>query len=246
MSFNYTPTAQYPGADALAVFLTAANIFTMPITPEDLLFDLAGAAASAMTEFERISNWRPFLASSEDVTKRFSHSALRRYTEGDDLPAYGWDFGFGGGYGGCYWELPFNRGLVSATSVVIGTTTYDLTSATPQAFLAPVNAAEEGKPYESIVFTSYPGNATGPNQIAITGLWGYCAVLPADVWTAVLGYQARKVCPALSIKLRGNMASWTSADVSEKYIEKPFQDAMDQWRDDFNATAIGYRRTGIY
>lgn len=236
MSFNYTPDAQYPAADALAVLLRRNGMLNDPTTPEDLLQDFSAAVGSAMQEFENVTGWRPFLAGQQDTTRYFNEARMVGGSGGYGVDTGFYNFGFNNFQGG-QWDVDLQGGLLSCSAVQIGTTSYSLAAPNPQAYFLPDNALARNRPFETLRFCVPPVGATGANQIAITGRWGFCQNLPPDVWNAVLGYAAREVAPGIAIARTGEAASYTLIDIKVQQKQDLYEKAMAQWLYQFNKAA---------
>lgn len=247
MSLDYSPTAGYPGPDALAALLCSMGLLSQPTTPTELLTRFVGATEGAASEWERQTNWFPFWSGGSgaaDISRTFDNPPVNPQISGAANGGSGsgiWGSFYGGTWGRNY-DLDLESGLVSFTTCIAGVTGYTIGGPAPiQNYLLPQNALVKKSPYRGVRFTSRPA-AIGPQSIVITGRWGFCDVLPPDVWNAILGQAAREVVPMLSAMKRGTLESWTAEDASQKKFEKPYDAALTQWQTEFRIKSVRYRR----
>jgi hypothetical protein len=165
------------------------------------------ALDGAAREFERRTQYRPFLSDGLTETRLFD-SAPNTY-------------------------LDLRAGLLSVSSLTVNGQPY---AQGTQFWLKPDNAPAEGKPFTAIDFSGlrefgyaqlysplttlfFPG--FGHQSVAVTGVWGYCLQLPPDVWQAVMVKAAASVLRPYGVKRAGGMVRWEESGVSEQYASTP-------------------------
>lgn len=175
-----TDYTAYPMGTALRAFLASAGV--VPANPSDesgaeSLVDYDRHAAAAAARWEKATGWIPFLAAESPTTRRIYQEDGARF----------WDLG---------------GGVIPGT--VTGATLYGLYGdATGQALTYDDQYRFEpylpqNRPHELIRM----GYARA-GILALTARWGYCTVLPADVYDAILSDAAA----SLYDSLRGALAS---------------------------------------
>lgn len=249
MSFNYNGTNGYPTSEDLVAKLISGSAIKLPMDELSALLDLNGAVAGAIARFERFTGYAPFWSGGADVD-----ATARIY----DLPPVNAQINgaangiSGNGYGGYWygfncgrmWDLDLEAGAVAVTIVEAGTTIYTIGPGDPngiQTSLLPQNARALNKPFQVVRFYQRPWT-TGPQTLSITARWGYCDTMPADAWNAILNRAALQVVPELIMRLRGLVAQWTEADVTEKYFDNPFKDSVTFWEKDYREVSVWYKR----
>ena len=146
--------------------------------------------ASAVSEFERLTGWEPFLADNRAV----GLTEVRFFDAPDP-----------GGY------LDLSAGLLDLVSVSVHGTAYTLDQ---NVYLRPSNGARQNKPYTQLQFPYLPHSYIArPNVIAVTGRWGRFREVPPDVWFAILRYA--QYLTLTSGNQDQDVASWSEDGFSE-------------------------------
>jgi len=225
-----------PGSADLQRFLIASGLFSNPPTAAQKYMDLRGAMDAAKEEFERLTGYLPFLSSGEQETRTF---------DGPESSI-----------------LQLRAGLLSLTSLVINTVTYTENS---QFVLQPTDAPGRRLPYTYVDFGSGwqsggyglgsdfasgfgAGSAVGlgyvgggRRAISITGVWGYCATLPADVKQALISFGAARVAPRLMHSVTGGLKQQKVGNDSWTWGENFFGGQMSAWDAEFQEAVRKYR-----
>lgn len=220
--------SQYPTAADLQVFLWQQNMLSNP-APDDKSLDLDSYIVRAVSKWEEITGWFPFLAGPDDTTRTISF-----FEQTQNTPGYAyynsWAYDtfnplfFGVGVPAR--ELSLRGGLLSLTSVVSNGTTY--TPATPNITLQllPVNAPYRKRPYERLNIGGLSGGVS--LLLDVTGRWGFCSVLTGDQFGAILSLAAIEAAPTLAYLLNEGVTSYTEADVTESVSSNPFSLMVSQ------------------
>lgn len=179
--------------------------------------NLASKIEAAIEAFETQTKWTPFLADGTATTRSF------------DFPA--------GGY------LTLDGGLVSITTVASGG---QVLTAGQQYVPKPDNAPQRKKPYTSIALRGCPppGYGISPGRhvtIDVTGVWGYAASVPADVFDAVLGYAAALCVPQIALQISGGVYKMDDIQYSGS-SSTPLSAECALWQATFNDTVSAKRR----
>lgn len=180
--------------------------------------EIAVALPATVAAFERRTGWLPFLA-GDTSTRAF---------DGPDVRGL----------------LDLNSGLIEITSLTVAGQPYIENT---DYWLRASNAPFPLAPYDGIQFTSRAlalNTMLAPNQIMITGRWGYGATLPSDVWDAVRGGAAALTAPRLAS---------ASTGVVRTVVENGFRQVFDlgllrparlqEWLAHYEATVAAYTRT---
>jgi len=240
MANDYT---KYPqGSDVLAI-LTGTGIALSSTLDTD------GAAMAAEADFERRTAWRPFLAKRETrylTPPRFGPQAGRpssnqggRTLELEagllDLPDDGLLIGF----------VPNTLGQIGIAQGItagIGTPGTVLTRGI-QYYLKPDDAPQKGLPWTHVVFPS-PTRGIDQSIVIRNGLFGYCRVLPFDVWFAIARYAAEMLVPEVSLKLSGGLGSVDITD-EKSSVKRTFSGmgaAQKSWTQQYKEMCMLLRR----
>jgi hypothetical protein len=121
--------------------------------------------------------------------------------------------------------LDLRTDLVAATSVTYGTQAFTVGT---DVRMAPLNAADDGRPYGWLEFgywQFYPYGGYGfplPTLITVVGSWGYGATIPENAWQAMMMEAALSLFPTISAFLTAGMVGWDEADMQEQYGQDPF------------------------
>lgn len=175
------------------------------------------AALGAKAEFERMTGWLPFLAGPSATTRTFDATDFNGV-------------------------LDLHGGLLSSPTVTVSGSAYTVDT---NFYLDPANAAGQGKAWTSLRFWGHiaPGR---PNQISVTGRFGYCTSLPADVWQAIQKYAG--VLTLMSIENRPNPGSIVQDGFSKSWdvvgvISQT--KILDTWGKDWNGAVRRYVRVTV-
>ena len=211
----------YPTPAELAVFISNWNI----TTPTN--FDVEVYAFGAINEWERLTDYKPFLAGSS-ASYRYDPPGPNRTTENR---------------GGAR-RLFLDRGFTTVTEVVAGITADDPTGTVlvvdVDYRLWPVNAATDLQPYTAIDFIHVRHGQ--PNSIKVTGPPGYSVLLEAAVFRAILEIGAGEAMTGLQVALSSDAIEWAEGDVRERSSVELVQKMGTQWRTHGRAVAMQYRR----
>ena len=220
------PAAYPTGADLLAYITSLGVLNSGQLTA--ITAGLTARAAAAAARWEREVGWLPFLATGSASTRRFDPPGPndRGLTRGGDKRLY------------------LSGALVTSTAPVVrsGVTTAsagDLLTIEDDYFLGPENADQTGMPWRWVEFG---WNRWGPpRSISVTGLWGWSATVPDDVWQAVLGLGARTALETTT-RISGGRSSWKEADSGENFGATPLQFHLEEWGRVYAETLSNYRR----
>jgi hypothetical protein len=193
------PQSAYPTMIDLGAWLQDAGFTAAAVAN----LDLETAAAAGIATFEQAVG-RRMLATTQ--TREF------------DLPSHPRGI------------LDLRADLASLTSVTVSGTAQVLNT---DVRLREPNAADEGRPYWGLQFyrrfypTSYPLAAWG--QVVVTGLWGYAATIPDDVWQAMLAAAGLSLFPYLAQEFSRGAITYKEQDVTEEYGKDPMGSFRDNW-----------------
>jgi len=127
-------------------------------------------------------------------------------------------------------KLNLKTEAVSFSSVTWGTTT--LTAGTDYRGL-PLNAPDDGKPYNMLEFGHYrryyPLTFPLSTLITVVGSWGYGTTIPDAVWAAMLAAAGLWLWPQIMQAITGGLTAWTEADMSETYGQTAFLRLQNGW-----------------
>lgn len=248
--YDHIPTA----AD-LQVSLLGARMIQNPPLADDMNLDLFAAMDTAVSAWENATGWFPFLAPTELVEGAWTPITSTRSYFPQDLQqgggagggyyGSGTGWGYGGGFGGGYGAtLPLRAGLLSLTSVAVAGTTFS-TTGTPPVRLLPDTAPARRRPFEDLQFCGAIPWGTVGQTMDVTGVWGFCQSLPADVWNVLLGMAGGEIAPGLSLAVTGGLNSYTELGVTEAVRASPFGDAIARWSAQTSKAIGRYRRCSI-
>lgn len=221
----------YPTGMDLQVFLVGAGMLDNPPSANARMIDLDAAMASAVSEWEKLTGWHPFLAAQAEVTRTFDPpgptSTRWRYEGGGNV-------------------LDLGAGFLSVSSVVHGTTDYIIGGDSAQVYLLPVDAAAKERPFTDLRFC-WPVFGV-PQSIQVTGVCGYGAALPEDVWTILLRMAATDLAPELALLKTGGLLEVKQEGLLRKYAGTsmgqygPFDGQIKQWSDKLKPKFLFYKR----
>lgn len=195
--------------------------------------------AAAVSEFEERTGYHPFLADSADSSRIF------------DAPD--------GRSGRTFLDL--NAGIISVTTVLCDyyeeTSTGTTLTQYTEFNVWPPDAPNRKKPYTRLTFGIYgnqmgsPGylnftidyrNANRSAKVKVTGKWGYAAIIPGDVWTAVLHRATSQAAMGAGAILTGGLLDWKEKDITENYGKQAFGALIEGFNSEFDAVAKRYQR----
>lgn len=222
MSATYSA---YPAATAVSAYVAGAGV-SVPTGFTSAMFDTH--AYAAVNEWERLTDYRPFLAAMAAVSLYFDPPGPNRTTE----------------LRGGYQRLVLDRGFTVISEVRSGITVDDtagtvLTAGTDYR-LWPVNAPSDSQPYTCIDFIAVQRGE--PNSVKVTGTAGYSATINAEVYQAVLELAAGHAMASLAQGIGSGAVEWDEGDVSERRSIELVQKLGEQWRTKARTTAMQYRR----
>ena len=213
--------AAYPTEAELSTFISGAGV-TVPSTFSSDVYSF-----TAINEWERLTNYNPFLGGSE-TTYKYDPPGPNRETESR-----------GGGK-----RLFLDRGFVSISEVKSGVTVDDPTGTVlvvgVDYRLWPTNADTDLKPFTIIDFVH--ARFGEPNSIRAKGKAGYAVLLNADQFQAVLEMGAAQAMAAIQAGISSDTIDWTEGDVKEKSSVELVMSLGKAWRKTSRATAATYRR----
>lgn len=215
--------ATYPTETELEDFLDAMGVTSTG-------FDLTNALAAAVALWERLTLYKPFL--SDGSTTRYYSPCERGI-------------------------LTLDTGAVSISAVrqnVTDSDAGDLLTVYQDYWPLPINASQLEKPYERIQFRAVPYGATQQRpfsgeerQVSVTGVWGYAATCPIDVYEAILRAAAASILRAVNVSTTGG-----AERVKQETVEYTFSSGGSgnsglagiaaEWEKAFRSLALLYKR----
>lgn len=136
-------------------------------------------------------------------------------------------------------------GSVTGTATLTGTTNGSVLTAGADYWLRPQNAPQYYRPYTYIEF-AYPqwGN---PQSIALTGLFGFSAVIAEDAWQAVLYMAGISLIPSIEAITHGGLSSVRLGEDTFTFAGggRIFASLTEQWQAKVNKTLGRYKRVVI-
>jgi hypothetical protein len=140
----------------------------------------------------------------------------------------------------------FTGDMTAVTTITFATQTLVVTTD----YLAqPAQNPARGLPYFWIDFFRRWGGPTPWAQregLSITGLFGYAAQIPYDVWQAVLAKATVQMLPALMMQRSRGFKAWSEADVHQDYGEKaPALLWGGQWDLLYQTAVARYKNAGL-
>lgn len=215
----------YPQATDVSAFVDAAGV-SIPTGFGVTQFEQV--ASAAVNEWERLTGYRPFLATT--ATASFYYDPPGPNDRGESR-------------GGAR-RLILDRGFTTVSEVRNGITTTDtagtvLTAGTDYR-LWPKNAPQDSQPYTCIDFVGVQYGE--PDSIKVTGTAGYATAINAEVYQAVLEIAAGDIMSAVMQGISTDPAEWKEGDVSERNSVELVQKLGEQWRNKGRSTALRYRR----
>lgn len=240
---NYT---QYPAGIDLIQRLKNIGLSGVVSSNDDVIaginMDADSIMLAAVSEFEYETDYVPFLAGSQDTTRSYDPSGPERRHSGHVYSVI---------RGGSKY-LEIDGGLVSLTSVVTGITFDD--TGTPQTGITrvlnrdftirPENAPARNRPYEWIEFF-FPMYGMA-NSIQITGKFGFCTTLPAQVWRAILDRGVAIVLNDTTPAVNNGVIRWQEADSAEAFAEMPFEKVIALIDRRWRKTIEQYKRMDMH
>ena len=214
--------AAYAAGSDVQAFLSAIPNLTIP---PGLDFD--GAIGSAIEEFESRSGWLPFFSSGQTETRTYDPPGPPTGQQGYLLALRGGD------------QVLHVDPILTFVSLTVGGVAYagGPGVSQPQFVLKPFNAPAYKKPYTQIEFVVPVFGA--PQSIAITGVFGRCLVLHADVNPALIAKAAAILHPQIGLSISGGRALRKAGDEEEQYTRgqgtQPLQEQAGAWDDQFEA-----------
>ena len=214
--------SRWPQPSDVEDVLNAAGLWPTSIAAQTAAaVEIGIAIPSAVANFERKTGWVPFLSGAADETRLFDATDERGL-------------------------LHLEAGIVAVTSVLVAGESY---VPNVNCWLRQSNAPAHKYPYDQIQFPQgisavHPGMY--PNQIAVTGRWGYCAVLPADVWDAVRQGAAAMTALRLTPISEGVIRTNTEDNARQSYdlgLRRP--DRISEWFNQYNNAANHYERVVV-
>lgn len=213
----------YPTTEDIEVLMKSVGAWPSDTTAQAFATEQASiCVAGSIKEWERRTGWIPFKKQSTDTT--------REYTQTDP-----------------YGYLDLKAGILSVTSVVVGTETYTVND---DFKLMRLNSAQAEYPFDGIRFRN-PINAynTYPvweTEIEVTGKWGFSEEIPADAWKAIL--RQAGVDTLSQLENQQDIAS-----ISQDGFTKAFdvvgvitqKDLLTEWNKIFDKIVGLYRRVTV-
>jgi hypothetical protein len=203
-------------------FLQAAGMLENPLSDQQKLIDLVTAASAGVSEFERRTGYKPFLASSTPETRTYQGDRVNTFPDGH--------------------YLDLGTGLISASSVLVNDNPQTVTT---HYALEPAGANHNGKPYTDLRFLY--GGYGYYQTISITGIFGYGLEIPDDAWLAMLELGALHAMRVSGSKLSKGAVEVRQGEVTRKYGEKgAFSAEKSEFEAHTKEVVGGYRRRVVY
>ncbi len=222
-----SPYTAYPTADDLAFAIQGLGLFdTTELTAFLATANLASHAKAAAAAWERLTGWRPFLASDADTTRYF------------DPPREGE-------------SLDLGTGLLAVTSITAGLGYDSLGAETGGTalvgnlhyFLAP---EDSDRPADRL--TRYGSWWGGRRSIKIVGRFGYAATVPDDAWLAILCGGLALAAGVTDLSATGGLSEWRIEQETQSF-GSPLNSAIlthaKQWRATWAQGIASFRRSII-
>lgn len=210
----------YPTGDELQAFLVTAGIIA-PNTNEAL--DYQGFVNAAISQWEADTGYVPFLFDNNPQTRTYDTP------DGDLLEL-----------GGGLLNIEQAEDFTMDGRTLVAGVDFDL---------FPYNAGDNGRPWTAVRFR-YPLNSRYANRanISLTGEFGYCASLPADVARAILSLAAINIVPSIS-GASGTITQIRQDDVTISYgsngSTNQYTAVQIQLKAFYDATLARYRRVRL-
>jgi hypothetical protein len=207
----------WPASADLQQFLYAGGLIgAATAVGQEAYLPFADACAAALGEWERRTNYAPFMADSAASARLFTPSGTR--------------------------FLDLQGGIVTSPAVVVGYTPSSVgttLSVGTDVLLRPQNANLRSRPWTWLEFIFVP-TWTLPDTIQVTAKWGYCAngAIPEGAWLAVMKIAASMVYEQ-TIR-SGGLKRLTEGDVTKEWGA-----ATSQWGDDVNRAVAQYGRRSM-
>ena len=226
-----TPHLTWPSqGDCLNPLVLLGQVPTDTTVYAALLQELAMQRDAVVAAVSTRTGWVPFLADPAPSPRLFTSTD---------------------GYGVLDLAAETGAGLVDVVNnppvVTVSGSAYVLNT---QFWLMQANAGNMNEPYGTLYFNSTPGLGWGtwwttPNQIVITGRWGYAASVPADLWNAVRGEVAARALNGLAVSApimtsRSQEGFSASFDIGRKLAER-----IETWTATFDAVVDSYMRVVV-
>lgn len=96
---------------------------------------------------------------------------------------------------------------------------YSLSQPDQNVFLRQADAQNQRYPYDNLYFPWIGVNRyrPWPNQLTVTGRWGFCLSLPADLWLAVSEMAAASTLKRIPQAAQGNIRSQSQEGISQSF-----------------------------
>ncbi len=185
------PYSIYPTEADLASRLKADGVSPETIAAFQDGGMLLDATQSAVSDWEDATNWHPYLAGSP--APRLFDAPLS-VSGGRNVPGS---------------RVDLDAPLLSLMSVACGGR---VLTADRDFFAAPRNAPAADKPYLWITFAVPPAGS-----VVITGRWGRVAVIPDNVWDAIISQAHNFLAPDLALAGRDRVTEKTIAGATLKF-----------------------------
>lgn len=182
-------------------------------------FDVQGQIDASLASLERITGYRPFIASDTDSTRYCDPPGSKFFSSASRA----------GGRN----VLKLDDPLCTITSIVTADRTLNINS---DFWIGPTSEA----PWFTVRFAVAIYGT--PKSLAITGRWGYCLDLPSDIFDAIVKMAASNVVLSIAEKIRSGVTEWAEDDVKEKYDVKGLEQSGSTWREQAEKVFAGYKR----
>jgi hypothetical protein len=207
---------QWPTGLDVRAWLTGAGLLADLPAAALAALDFEAAAQAAVSEFEHRTGYAPFLSTGVVETRYFDRpDGNRLLLRGGLLSFTGVDA----------------EGEPETGGLTVGGQAY---TAGTHYILLPQNAPALRRPYTSVRFFSHnyqdagiygnwgPSFSTSVSsyqlwQVAVTGVWGYGAALPADVWEGIRQKAAGLIFPQVRAAGTGLRLGYTELGVTEQF-----------------------------
>jgi hypothetical protein len=215
----------YPTSTAVSAYVAAAGV---SIPTGFGLTQFGYHVDAAIDEWERLTEYRPFLAATASASFYYDPPGPNRTAESR----------------GGYKRLLLDRGFTAIGEVRNGITTTDtagtvLTAGTDYRPW-PKNAPSDSQPYTAIDFVSVQYGE--PESVKVTGTAGYATAINSEVFQSVLELAAGDAMAAFMQGIASGAVEWHEGDVSERGSVELIEKLGEQWRTKARTTALQYRR----
>ena len=212
------PQDAYPADSDVEALVTGSGVSV----PSNFIF--TGYASAAIAEFEKLTGYEPFFADGTDRTRKFDPPGATPNARAFAMQRGGERV------------LALQSGIVSVTSLTVSGKTCVLGT---DYRLRPANADAKGRPWTWIEFMVPQWGQ--PDDVLVTGKWGYSLQVPDDAWQAIVRLAACRVAEDI---LQGIFASpTTQKEGNEVETQDSFRELGAAWQAFVDRTIAAYKLT---